>query len=51
MSQCFPKPYSCFGGDEKVKLDLSNNATKCNTKKAAGVVTSKFPPKKLIIFV
>ena len=45
MSHCFPKPYSRFGGDVKVELDLSNYATKCNAKKAAGVVTSTFAKK------
>ena len=27
-SQYFPKPYETFGGDIKVKVDLSNYATK-----------------------
>ena len=28
MSQYFPKPYKAFIGDVKVKVDLSNYATK-----------------------
>ena len=28
MSQYFPKPYRLFGGDIKVKVDLSNYARK-----------------------
>ena len=28
MSQYFPEPYERFGGNVKVKLDLSNYATK-----------------------
>ena len=32
MSQYFPKPYEPFGGDTKVKVDLSNYATKTDLK-------------------
>ena len=37
MSQYFPKPFRCFGGNINVKVDLSNYATrtdfkKCNTR-------------------
>ena len=33
MSQYFPKPYKAFGGDINVKVDLSNYATKADSKK------------------
>ena len=39
ISQYFPKLYSRFGGNVKVKLDLSNYAAKSHLKKA-GVDTS-----------
>ena len=42
MSEYFPKPNS-LGANVKVKLDLSNYATKTDSKKATGVDTSKFP--------
>ena len=32
MSQYFPKPYESFCGDFNVKVDLSNYATKADTK-------------------
>ena len=32
MIQYFPKPYKHFGGDINVKVDLSNYATKIDTK-------------------
>ena len=44
MSEYFPKPNS-LGANVKVKLDLSNYATKTDSKKATGVDTSTFPKK------
>ena len=41
MSEYFPKPKS-LGGRAKVELDLSNYATKADSKKTAGVDISKF---------
>ena len=32
MSKYFPKPYKPFGRDIKVKVDLSNYATKADIK-------------------
>ena len=32
MSQYFAKPYEPFGGDNNVKVDLSNYATKTDIK-------------------
>ena len=45
MSQYFPEPYQPFGGNVKVALDLSINATKAQLKNAAGVDTSKLAAK------
>ena len=45
MSQYFPKPYEPFGGDIKVKVDLSNYATKADIKKILHVDTSSFALK------
>ena len=45
MSQYFPKPYEQFGGDIKVKVDLSNYATKANIKSISHVDTSRFSLK------
>ena len=43
MNEYFPEP-GTFGRRVKVKLDLSNYATKADLKYAAGVAdTSKFP--------
>ena len=33
MSQYVPKPFQTFGGDIRVKVDLSNYATKTDLKK------------------
>ena len=44
MSNYFPKPKS-LGVNVKVKLDLSNYATKADLKDPAGVDTSKFAKK------
>ena len=45
MSQYFPKPYEPFVGDINVKIDLSNYATKADTKNISRVDTSRFTLK------
>ena len=45
MSQQFPKPFRCFGGNIKVKVDLSNYATKTDLKIVTHVDTSSFAIK------
>ena len=45
MSQFFPKPYKPFGGDNNVKVDLSNYATKADIKNITHVDTSNFALK------
>ena len=45
MSPYFPKPYEPFGGDIKVKVDLSNYATKADIKNISHVDTSSFALK------
>ena len=45
MSQYFPKPYEPFGGDNNVKVDLSNYATKTDMKYASHIDTSSFALK------
>ena len=45
MSQYFPKPYEPFGGDNNVKVDLSNYATKTNLKNVSHVDVSSFALK------
>ena len=45
MSQYFPKPYEPFDGDINVKVDLSNYATKADTKKISHFDTSSFALK------
>ena len=45
MSQYFPKPCDCFGGDVQVELDFSIFATKLNLKGATGVDTSNLTAK------
>ena len=45
MSQCFLKPYSPFGEDINVKVDLSNYATKTELKNVTGIDTSKLAAK------
>ena len=45
MSQYFPKPYEPFSGDIKVKVDLSNYATKADIKNISHVDTSSFALK------
>ena len=44
MNEYFPKPKS-LGGRMKVKLDLSNYATKADFKSATGVDLSEFAKK------
>ena len=44
MSKYFPEPKS-LGGRVKFELDLSNYATKPDSKNATGVDTSKFAKK------
>ena len=45
ISQNFPKPFRCFGGNIKVKIDLSNYATKTDLKNATHVDTLRFALK------
>ena len=45
MSQYFPKPYEHFSGDIKVKVDLSNYATKTDLKNVSHVDFSSFALK------
>ena len=46
MSQYFPKPFnSHFGGSIKVKINLSNYATKTDIKDISHVDTSSFALK------
>ena len=48
MSQYFPKPYEPFGGDinaDKIKVDLSNYATKTDLKNESHVDVSSFTLK------
>ena len=45
MSQCFPKPYRSFGGNINVKVDLSNYATKPESKEAREIDASNFSLK------
>ena len=45
MSQYFPKPFRSFGGNIKVKVDLSNYATKADIKNITRADTSNFALK------
>ena len=45
MSQYLPKPYEPFKGDIKVKVDISNYATKADIKNISQVDTSSFALK------
>ena len=45
MSQYFPKPYKSFEGNISVNVDLSNYATKSDTKNISYVDTSNFALK------
>ena len=42
MSEYFPKPIKSFGENIKVKVDLSNYATKADIKNITHVYTSNF---------
>ena len=49
MSQYFPKTFnSHFGDSIKVKIDLSNYATKTDLKNVTHADTSSFAVKKII---
>ena len=45
MCKFFPEPYESFGGDVNVTVDLSNYATKTDTKNISHVYTSSFALK------
>ena len=45
MSKYYPKPYKPFGRGIKVKVDLSNYATKADIKNISHVDTSSFALK------
>ena len=45
MSKCFPKPFRSFGKNIKVKVDLSNYATKVDIQNIPHVDTSSFALK------
>ena len=45
MSQYFPKPFRSFGENIKVKVDVSNYATKTDLKNVTHVDTSSFALK------
>ena len=45
MSQYFLEPYEPFGGDINFKVDLSNYATKADSKKMSHFDTSTFALK------
>ena len=45
MSQYFPRPFRSFGGNIKVKVDLSNYATKTDLKNVTHIDTSSFALK------
>ena len=45
MSKCFPKPFRSFGKNIKVKVDLSNYATKADIQNISHVDTSSFALK------
>ena len=45
MSQYFPQPFRSFGGNINVKVDLSNYATKTESKNVTHVDTSSFALK------
>ena len=45
MSKYFPKPFRHFGGNIKVKVDLSNYVTKADISNISHDDTSNFPLK------
>ena len=46
MSQYFPKPFRSFGRNINVKVDLSNYATRADTKNISHVDSSSFVLKR-----
>ena len=46
MSQCLPKPFRNFAGNNNIKVDLSSYATKTDLKNVMHVDTSSFALKK-----
>ena len=48
MSQYFPRRCKSFEGNIKVKVDLSNYATKAKLENAAGCDTSKLVAKSYV---
>ena len=49
MSQYFPKPYEPFGGNIKVKVDLSNYGTRTDLKNESHVDVSNFALKSNLV--
>ena len=49
MSQYFPRPFRSFGGKIKVKVDLSNYATKTDLQNVTDVDTSSFALKTNLV--
>ena len=49
MSQYFPKPFTKFGININVKVDLPNYATKTDLKNVTHVDTSRFPLKTNLV--
>ena len=49
MSQYFPKPLRNFGGNIKVKVDVSNYSTKTDLKNVTHVDTSSFAVKTNLV--
>ena len=49
MCQYFPKPYESFGRHNKVEVDLSNYATKTDTKNISYDDTSRFALKSNLV--
>ena len=45
MSQYFPKPFTSFGGNINVKVDLSNYGTKIDLRNITHIDTSSFALK------
>ena len=46
LSQYFPQPFRCFGGNMNVKVDFSNHATKTDLKNVTHVDTSSLASLK-----
>ena len=47
MCQYFPKSYQHSGRNIKIELNLSNNATKADLKRAAGADTSNLAANQI----